>query len=1409
MNDSHVLVVDTDDAARKGLAQYLHTVAKIQVTQCENGDVVLEQLIKGWRDYTAILLDYTLKPPTSGEKVLVTIRNRYPELPVIVFTGRDPKGGIQALEQGAYRYLRRPLNLPEIVSIVRNLAEQDMVFLAMARDMRMMLKSDACLAWRLDKRQRRLRVVAWDGDTDVNEEYRKNAFLDVRDRATWRLLSQGKPIACEDADNLSSILGARHAEQATAQGWCSAVIVPLVRQEQIVGLIESYTREPRKLPAEQREQWLEVILPVFGRQAAQAIKNVEMSDQLQALQGISDVQAGTFGEQRIVRQILSKALELAGADFGWIYRVDNNLERLVLEEMHGIERKLVDEQRELNEGITGWVATHGETRWADDVTRDTRYKAILGVEARSAVAVPIRREELTIGVLAAMSRFTNAFSSDDVDLLSSFAAQAGVVIQNARVFEHSQKIGTLAIAGDYDKLADYVVEAARELTGADAVLWMMSDREDERGTFLRVRAIRGKFDKGYKDTAFLPLAPGRSITSLALERGEPVIRQDILDDSEQPGEPRFHNMDEAKRQEWRSFVAVPLFGRQGQTLGSLNLHAKEVAKFGEPEVALIQAFTNHVAIALENAKIIDRLSTQLRRLHQAGQTRREEDVLQSVLDGLKDIFFDAPCAVREYDSRTKQFGRRIAAGRPLDVSFQEPRSDGSSRYVVEVSKAPLYADDAMVWLPNGQPVIREDLLKAGVESVAYLPLRTQDDVVGILYVDLTIPYHFSDSDREVLELFASQAAVAIQNTRFFQELDARAQQFERLQQVTTAISAEPFDLAKVLDLVVRGLGDIFSGASCSVRLYDPERDQFGKWFATGPLKETWSRPRRRGASWSVVNAKSPLYITDTKLPRPKGQPSIIPSLMKKGVRAVAYLPLRKEEKVVGVLYLNLTEPREFSKDERRLLGLFADQAAMAIDNARLYTELSLQSKQRKILLENNSRIMKVDIGDVDRLLDLLYDVACEVMDLSDAQVQFAFYDAAKDEVTFPLAIEKDDGALIDGIRWGIREPAFRRTGEDEAVPAFQPRSRGSRFGLTEYVIHTRATSFIPTNFLETADALRIGEQQVRVLPVFGRLERLTHSWLAVPMVIQGKVIGVISIQSLEHERAFSQEQIDLLTIVANQAAVAIENARLYANAAELNAQLQRNIDELKRIQVEIANKERALVLTTVAADFVHKMNNLAGTIPNWVSLASSQLKTIGRRDQEIRVCLTRIAEDARFILREARRLRDPLPQPEYVHMDEIVGAIVDQMQLIAPPGIVFVVTSFLKNYLVHAIRTQISDAVYNIVDNAVRAIEGEGTVSITVVGEADKDEQVVKVEVTDTGCGIAQDRLARIFEMGTTYRPDGSGMGYGLWRARNIIESLRGQISAVSQLGKGSTFMIVLPAHVPDELPKEGSTYEG
>jgi len=177
-------------------------------------------------------------------------------------------------------------------------------------------------------------------------------------------------------------------------------------------------------------------------------------------------------------------------------------------------------------------------------------------------------------------------------------------------------------------------------------------------------------------------------------------------------------------------------------------------------------------------------------------------------------------------------------------------------------------------------------------------------------------------------------------------------------------------------------------------------------------------------------------------------------------------------------------------------------------------------------------------------------------------------------------------------------------------------------------------------------------------------------------------------------------------------------------------------------------------------------------------------------DDRVLEYLERISAEARFFLQEAKGINQPLPTPEDIDVVSLVDSILGQMEIVASPNVHFSLDSEYATAVVHAIRQQLSDAIFNIIDNGAKAIPGEGTVSVRLKSYSTSVNEIV-IEISDTGCGVSEEAQKRIFELGETH--SAGGTGYGLWRSRNIIEGIGGSLSLQDTSNEGTTFQIILP----------------
>jgi signal transduction histidine kinase len=463
------------------------------------------------------------------------------------------------------------------------------------------------------------------------------------------------------------------------------------------------------------------------------------------------------------------------------------------------------------------------------------------------------------------------------------------------------------------------------------------------------------------------------------------------------------------------------------------------------------------------------------------------------------------------------------------------------------------------------------------------------------------------------------------------------------------------------------------------------------------------------------------------------------------------VPIVFEGKTLGVMIVESNIPGAFDQRAATLLSAIAGQTATALERVRLDEDLARRIRDLDAVNTFGQKLSSEIQLSESEILNLIHEQASELMDTENMYI--ALYDRETDTVRFGLM-------YVDG------------------KPTYVESRRGGK-GRTEWIIRNREPILDLTK-----------EQSQAWYKMDGRQEYIGEpfaSWIGVPMIVRDQVIGVIATYNKDKDFVYDEDDLIILSSMANQAAIALDNARLLNHINQSVTELKERNNELQRLQGEIADKEQELVTTSIAMDFIHKINNLAGPIAPWITLLKRELSAISVENPLVNDYLENIKKDAGLILLEAHELRKPTLDVEEIDVETMVGSIVGQLQMMTTSEIQFECAPEIPHLF--AIQRQLSNAIFSIVENATKAVSQGGEVSITV----SLDKSYVLIEVSDTGIGIPEDKLKTIFEYGKSYWPDGSGTGYGLWRAKRVIENTHGQISVKSEVGRGSTFLIRLP----------------
>jgi diguanylate cyclase (GGDEF)-like protein len=412
--------------------------------------------------------------------------------------------------------------------------------------------------------------------------------------------------------------------------------------------------------------------------------------------------------------------------------------------------------------------------------------------------------------------------------------------------------------------------------------------------------------------------------------------------------------------------------------------------------------------------------------------------------------------------------------------------------------APLYFQDVHAYLAHAQANGLPDS-SIGVddpEAMIFVPLTTGDRTIGALSVQSLEANAYSQDDVQTLSVIASQAAVAIENAHLYARSQTNVSHMQALLQVAQAVNSS-LDLKTVLDSILAGIRDVVPYHLAAVLLPDHARQQLDIVGAAGPLVEERRSglkiPFGKGVTGTVFVTGRALNIGDVRT---------FESYVEHGIpiRSELTVPLKRGETVVGVLDVERTEVDSFSASEVGLLTLFASQAAIAIENARLFA----QQQRRVFELQT--------IQSIVQKITPLHDVPAIAEVINDELKQLINYHACR-----ILSLDEEEQVLTP-IEYAGPDTSDLRLHLGEGISGW---------------VAERGESAIISSTLEDSRVTQIAGTPLR-----------EESIIAVPLVYEDRVRGVISLSCLG-TRQFDENALRLLEIIAAQAAIAFDRSRLY------------------------------------------------------------------------------------------------------------------------------------------------------------------------------------------------------------------------------------------------------------------------
>jgi len=990
----------------------------------------------------------------------------------------------------------------------------------------------------------------------------------------------------------------------------------------------------------------------------------------------------------------------------------------------------------------------------------------------------------------------HAFSESDLRLLSTLASSMSVALENARLFnETEQRNAELAVINsvqqglvaemDMQGIYDLVGDRIRELFDAQVAAIATFDHDKKTETF---QYLYENGERMHPDPRPFDKIRQRLIKT-----------QSLIDVEENAAEAYTTITGEAPKAVPgtgfpKSMVFVPLsIGDTVRGYVSLQNLDKEHA-FSESDVRLLSTLANSMSVALENARLFN--ETEQRNAELAVINSVQEGLVAEMdMQGIYDLvgerirnLFDAQVTAIvtfNHDDKTEHFkylfedgDRLYPSGRPYDKVREK---------IIRERTTLLLNENAVQGLSDilEKPIKPVPGTKAA-KSAVFVPMMVGDEVRGYVTLqNLDREHAFSESNVRLLNTLVNSMSVALENARLFNETtrllaetEQRNAELAVINSVQQGLVAE-MDLQAIYKLVGERISDVLNTQSLLIRTFDHEKN-LEEWdYVIENNKRLYSEPRPIiWANRQLIENKEALVINENYLETAKkfggkgvtkGQPP----------KSAIFVPMIVGDEVIGsVSSQNVEEEHAFSDSDVRLLSMLTNSMSVAIENARLFNEttrLLAETEQRATELQTVNNISRALVSQLefDTLINLIGEQMRETFKAD--IVYLALYDRHTNMLHFPYIYGEESESRVFGN------------------------------GITEKIILKREPLLINHDMEEAYDKIQADLKGV-----------LVKSYLGVPIMAGKDAIGVISVQSTEEINRFNEYDQRLLSTIAANVGVAMQNAEAYQN-------LQEALSELKSAQEQLVQQEKLASLGQLTAGIAHEIKNPLNFVNNFSDVSIELVQEI--RDEMKKLEASDINEEVGFILDDVEanlkkilehgKRADGIVKSMLLHsrgksgeriptdlnklIDEYVKLAYHGMRAVDKSFNIDIRTDFDKSIgVMDLVAQDLSRAFLNIINNAMYAAHEyakeiksrEPFIQIMTRSNGSG----VNIHIRDNGPGIPEKIREKIFEPFFTTKPTGDGTGLGLSMTYDIINLHKGTLNIETKPGEFTEFIITLPA---------------
>jgi PAS domain S-box-containing protein len=774
----------------------------------------------------------------------------------------------------------------------------------------------------------------------------------------------------------------------------------------------------------------------------------------------------------------------------------------------------------------------------------------------SLLMLPLVMHDTVVGLVEIYDAKERIFTSEEIRLAQALTSQAAIALYNAELFSltderlHNrieelsglQRVSQeLNSTLDQDRILQLVLREAIRATGADFGNVNLNDKDTGQLLANVSFGFNEEETTRLKESEFYG---GTGVIGRVLQTGEPVLVPDVSLDPD-------YVMISA---EARSEVAVPILVA-GDVAGIINLESRQLSAFGEEQLQYLQALANQAAVAVRNAwaykeqllqrDLLRQRAEQLARLSQISRAFRSDQPLASVLEDIayainETLGFDVVLiSVMHSDPAT--LVRVAGAGIPLaemerlkstpqsleavkDLMQDRFRLGAQSYYIPHTHKD-IWEDRLDTYLSQVDDLPEQDRPCWNVYDLCFSPLyNSAQRLIGVISVDNPrdglIP---TRQTMETLELFANQAAAAIENAQLFQSEQERRQLADTLREVS-AVASSTLSVDQVIQAILDQLRRVVPYDSATVQVLRGDQlviTGIHGWENTDDVIGLTFPVAAENPNSVVINTRAPHIVPDVQAAY-----STFDGPPHNHIRSWLGIPLLFGEHLLGMIALDSRELNHYSQEHAQLALTFANQVAVALQNAQLFEQVRQYADHLRVI--NEVGVEFTSILNVDNLIARVSQLVEE---------NFGY------RVTIALIEE-------DYLIW--RTPSDRDTERGNGQGRTLPSKPGDR-GITGWAVESGQTVVAPDNTKALRQVSSLGlEEEAN--------QRAARSEVAIPLKVHDQIIGVFDAQS-EVAGAFDENAVLVLESLANQVAVAIANAQLFEHVSQLGQELEERVFE--------------------------------------------------------------------------------------------------------------------------------------------------------------------------------------------------------------------------------------------------------